>query len=206
MGNPAGRRAVTSATPGRDRLATVGPAAVGPAAVIAALTVFIVMSATLTGTFSAVHLWSAAGLLVIIVATAAVGLVVVRHQPRNPIGWLLAGEAIFMLANIAAGSYALLVYGQGVHALSFAGLPALILSQLFTVSLTGFPLVILLFPDGRLPSWRWRPVVAAYLAIAAATVLAVAIAVLQIAVGPWPPPRWPPQPCSARCAGESSAP
>jgi len=154
-----------------------------PAAVIVALTAFIVLSAVLTGTFSAIHLWSAAGLIVIIVVTAAVGLVVVRHQPRNPIGWLLAGEAIFMLANIGAGSYAQLVYDQGVHALSFAGLPALILSQLFSVSLTGFPPVILLFPDGRLPSRRWRPVLAAYLAIAVVTVLVVAIAVLQVAIG-----------------------
>jgi hypothetical protein len=55
-----------------------------------------------------------------------------RHQQGNLIGWLLTGEAIFMLANIAAGSYAQLVYDQGVHALSFAGLPALILSQLFS--------------------------------------------------------------------------
>ena len=46
------------------------------------------------------------GLFVIIVVTAVVGLVVVRRQPGNPIGWLLAGTAIFMLANIAAGSYA----------------------------------------------------------------------------------------------------
>ena len=108
---------------------------------------------------------------------------VVGHQPRNLIGWLLAGEAIFMLANIAAGAYAQLVYDQGVRALSFAGLPALIFSQLFNVSLTGFPLVILLFPDGRLPSRRWRPVVAAYLAIAVITVLAITIAVLQVAIG-----------------------
>ncbi|HEY1001680.1 MAG TPA: hypothetical protein VGD83_18765, partial [Streptosporangiaceae bacterium] len=99
-----------------------GLAAVALAAVIAALTAFIVLSALLTSTFSAAHLWSAAGLLVIIVVTAAVGLVVVRHQPGNPIGWLLAGEAIFMLLNIAAGAYAQLVYDQGVHALSFAGL------------------------------------------------------------------------------------
>jgi hypothetical protein len=152
-------------------------------AVIVALTAFIVLSAVLSDTFSAVHLWSAAGLIIIIVVTAVVGLVVVRHQPANPIGWLLAGEAIFMLANIAAGSYARLVYDQGVHALSFAALPALILSQVFNVSLTGFPLVILLFPDGRLPSRRWRPVLAAYLAIAAATVVVAAVAVLQVAIG-----------------------
>ena len=43
--------------------------------------------------------------------------------------------------------------------------------------------MILLFPDGRLPSRRWRPVLAAYLAIAVATVVATTIAVLQVAVG-----------------------
>jgi hypothetical protein len=178
MEDPQGGLAVTSASPGRARLSTVTLTAV-----IAALTVFIVLSAVLSGTFSAVHVWSAAGLIVIIVVTAVVGLVVVRHQPGNPIGWLLAGEAIFMLANIAAGAYAQLVYDQGVHALAFAGLPALILSQLFNVSLTGFPLVILLFPDGRLPSRRWRPVLAAYLAITVVTVVIAAVAVLQVAIG-----------------------
>ena len=173
--------AVASATAGRARLATIVLAAV-----IVALTAFIALSGVLIGRFSAAHLWSAAGLIVIIMVTAAVGLVVVRHQPRNPIGWLLAGTAIFMLANIAAGSYAQLVYDQGYHALSFAGLPALILSQLFNVSLTGFPLVILLFPDGRLPSRRWRPVLVAYLAIAVVTVLGTAVAVLQVAIGRHP--------------------
>jgi hypothetical protein len=173
--------AVTSVTAGRARLATIVLAAV-----IVALTAFIALSGVLIGGFSAAHLWSAAGLIVIIMVTAAVGLVVVRHQPRNPIGWLLAGTAIFMLANIAAGSYAQLVYDQGYHALSFAGLPALILSQLFSVSLTGFPLVILLFPDGRLPSRRWRPVLVAYLAIAVVTVLGTAVAVLQVAIGHHP--------------------
>ena len=118
------------------RLATIALAAM-----IVALTAFIVLSAMLDGTFSAAHLWSAASLMVIIMVTAAVGLVVVGHQPRNPIGWLLAGEAIFMLLNIAAGGYAQLVYQFGYHDLAFAGLPALILSQLFNVSLTGFPLV-----------------------------------------------------------------
>ncbi len=181
MEDPPRGLAVTSATARFRFSPRLG--AVVLAAVIVALTAFIVLSAVLIGTFSAAHLWSAAGLIVIIVVTAAVGLVVVGHQPRNLIGWLLAGEAIFMLANIAAGAYAQLVYDQGVRALSFAGLPALIFSQLFNVSLTGFPLVILLFPDGRLPSRRWRPVVAAYLAIAVITVLAITIAVLQVAIG-----------------------
>jgi len=53
---------------------------------------------------------------------------------------------------------------------------------LYSGSLTGLPLVILLFPDGRLPSGRWRWPVAAYLAVAAGAVLATA-GVLEAAVG-----------------------
>jgi len=151
--------------------------------VIVALFAFIVVSALVTGTFSAIKLWSAAGLLAVIAATAAVGLVVARHQPRNPTGWLLAGEAAYMLLSIATGAYAQMVYQLGYHALSFAGLPALVLSQMFSYSLTAFPLVILLFPDGGLPSRRWRPVVWAYLALTAATVLATTAGVLSIAIG-----------------------
>jgi putative flippase GtrA len=66
--------------------------------------------------------------------------------------------------------------------LAFAGPPALVLSQLFSFSLAGFPLVILLFPDGRLPSRRWRWVVRAYVAVAAASVLAISIAILRLVI------------------------
>ena len=153
------------------------------AGVIVALLAFIAASSALTRTFSTISPWAAADLMAIIVVTGAVGLVVAGHQPGNPIGWLLAGESVFMLVSIAGGAWAQLVYQFGYHDLAFAALPALVLDQLFSVSLTGFPLVILLFPDGRLPSRRWRPVVSAYLAIAAAAVVAVTIAVVQVAAG-----------------------
>ena len=77
-------RGMKDAQPGRRVLVTL-------LAAIVALLAFIIVSALVTGTFSALKLWSAAGLLTVIAATAAVGLVVARHQPRNPIGWLLAG-------------------------------------------------------------------------------------------------------------------
>jgi len=153
------------------------------ATLVVALLAFIAVSSVVTGTFSAVKLWSAGAVLVIIVVTAAVGLLVSGHQPRNPIGWLPAGESVFMLLSIAAGAYANLVYDDGYHDLSFAGLPTLVLSQLFSYSLTGFPLVILLFPDGTAPSRRWRWVVSAYLAVTVVSALATSVAVLVVAIG-----------------------
>ena len=149
-------------------------------ALIVALLAFIVVSGALAGTLTLSKLWSVAGFLTVIVVIAATGLVVVGHQPRNPIGWLLTGESLFMLGSVAAGSYATLVYQHGYRDLAFGGPPALVLDELFSYSLAGFPLVILLFPDGRLPSRRWRRAVRAYLAVAVASVLATSIAVLSL--------------------------
>jgi hypothetical protein len=153
------------------------------AAVMVALVAFLGISGALTGTETGGQLWPAVSLLTIVLVTAVAGLVVAVHQPRNPIGWLLAGEAVFMLLSVAGGGYASLVYRLGHRDLAFAGPPALVLNQLFPYLLTGFPLVILLFPDGRLPSRRWRPAVRIYLAITTAVVLATTVAVLILVAG-----------------------
>jgi hypothetical protein len=173
---------MTSATAGRSR-GTARMTTVLLAVAIVALLAFLGVSGTLVGRQPPGSLWAALSLLTIVLVTAVVGLVVAGHQPRNPIGWLLAGEAVFILLSIAGGSYANLVYRLGYHDLAFAGPLALVLDQLFNYLLAGFPLVILLFPDGRLPSRRWRPVVGIYLAMAAASLLATSAAVLIVVAG-----------------------
>ncbi len=98
--------------------------------------------------------------IVIAVPTAAVGVLVARHQPRNPNGWLLLAIAAAVLVSTGAGAYSLLVYRQGRHLpLGQAGL---ILYQLWSPALALYLLIILLFPDGHLPSPRWRWAVWAY--------------------------------------------
>jgi hypothetical protein len=114
---------------------------------------------------------------------AVVGLIVASHQPRNPIGWILAGEAVFILLSVAGGACANMVYRLGYHDLAFAGPPGLVLNQLFSFLLAGFPLVILLFPDGRLPARGWRWALRIYLAICGAAVLATGGAVLMLVAG-----------------------
>jgi hypothetical protein len=153
------------------------------AALMVALLAFLGASAALTGAQPSGQVWAAASLLAMVLVIAVVGLVVAGHQPRNPIGWLLAGQAAFMLLSVAGGAYASLVYRHGYRDLAFAGPLALVLNQLFSYVLTGFPLVILLFPDGRLPSRRWRWAVRIYLAIAAAAALATGVAVLILVAG-----------------------
>jgi len=153
------------------------------AAVMVALLAFLGVSGALNGTVTGGQVWGAVSLLTIVLVTGVVGLVVAGHQPRNPIGWLLAGEAVFMLLSVAGGSYANLVYRLGHRDLAFAGPLALVLNQLFSYLLIGFPLVILLFPDGRLPSRRWRTVVRIYLAVTTAAVAGTSLAVLILVAG-----------------------
>ena len=171
---------MTAPAPRRDR--RTPPAVVVLAGVMVILLGFLVLMAPLSGQLSLGHFWSAAGLLTVIVVIAAVGLIVVAHQPRNPVGWLLCGEAVLILVSIDAGAGASLLYAHGHQGPPVAGPAVLVLSQMFNYSLAGFPVVILLFPDGRLPSRRWRWALAAYLAMVGAAVVATAVATGIIAV------------------------
>ena len=98
--------------------------------------------------------------LMIAIPSAAVGVLVARRQRRNPIGWLLLGIAAAVLLSTGAGAYSLLVYRLGRDLP--LGTLGLMLYQLWSPALALFLLVILLFPDGGLPSQRWRWVVWAY--------------------------------------------
>jgi len=94
---------------------------------------------------------------------AAVGWIVARRQPRNPIGWLLLIAPLDVFLTDDASVYSLLVYRLG-RPLPL-GWVALLVSYTFLVTFVTLPLVILLFPDGRLPSRRWRWVLRGYLAV-----------------------------------------
>jgi len=95
---------------------------------------------------------------------AAVGVVVARHQPRNPVGWfLLMGMFLFILAG-EAGSYMVLRYRLGYTHLPLVPV-AVVLQSLWVAAFALFPLVFLFFPDGRLPSRRWRWVFWVYVAL-----------------------------------------
>ena len=93
----------------------------------------------------------------------SVGLVIAWRQPRNPIGWLmLAGPALALL-SIDGTLYAALTYRPGYH-LPF-GVVGILLDASWFVGNGALALVILLFPDGALPSPRWRWVLRLYLVV-----------------------------------------
>ena len=96
-----------------------------------------------------------------VLACAAVGVVVGRHQPGNPVGWLLLGFTLLVMLSIDAGYYAVFCYSHGHREWWFAPV-AVLLVPLWAPAAALFSLVILLFPDGRVPSRRWWWVLLAY--------------------------------------------
>jgi hypothetical protein len=169
----------------RTRLATPRAAsflAAGVIVLIAALPVAGVLTGQ-TRRFDASTLKTVVGLLVVVLVVGAVGLVVARHQPGNPIGWLLLLTANWIPLTIVAGSYATYVYHSGHQAIPLLSPAALILGELFTLVIAVFPMVTLLFPDGRLPSRGWRWVVGVYLALCLSVPVSLAVAVAVAIAG-----------------------
>ena len=112
--------------------------------------------------------------LVIGVPCAVVGVLVARRQPRNPIGWLFLVIAACVSLGTDGPDYAFLDYDLGHHLpLSPAGLAV---GQLWGPGLFLLFVVILLFPDGRLPSGFWRRALWVYCAIYAVLLVATAVA------------------------------
>jgi hypothetical protein len=97
----------------------------------------------------------------VVVVYAGVGFIVARRQPGNPIGWLLMGFIQLLMLSSIVGWYAVLYYRFGHRGLPLAPV-AVLLQPVWAPALLMFPVVILLFPDGRLASRRWRWTLMAY--------------------------------------------
>ncbi len=93
-----------------------------------------------------------------LVAFPLSGTVILRKQPRNVVGWLLAGIGVVWAIGAYGDSYAYfgLVIAPGTLPAPDVG--ALISNGIWApaIGLTG-TFLFLLFPDGRLPGRRWRP-------------------------------------------------
>jgi hypothetical protein len=104
-----------------------------------------------------------AGVLLVFSIPAAL---IVSRQPRNPIGWLLAAIGYGVGVGDFAGEYGYYAVLTAPGALP-AAIPVLWLETLgLWLTFVSVPLLLLLFPDGRLPSRAWRPVAWATLATA----------------------------------------
>jgi two-component system, NarL family, sensor kinase len=83
------------------------------------------------------------------------GALLLARLPRHPLGWILCAAGLGTMLGAAGAEYA--IYSHFVHPLP-AGLWAGWVSEWISAPIVLVPAVaILLFPDGRLPSRRWRP-------------------------------------------------
>ena len=98
------------------------------------------------------------GFMVLLLAYPLVGAVVASRRPRHPIGWLLLVGGLMVVVDSLAGSYSQLALAGAPADPSVVGLLAAgMRNWTWTVfSVCALLLVPLLFPDGRLPSARWR--------------------------------------------------
>ena len=119
--------------------------------------------------------------LVIGVPCTGVGILVARRQPRNPLGWLFLVIAVCLFLGTDGGDYAFLGYRLGHH-LPF-GVAAVLLGQFWGPGIAAFPAVVLLFPDGRLPSALWRWALWAYGTLYAVLVGSLAVGTVQALIG-----------------------
>ena len=94
-----------------------------------------------------------------LLAFSVVGAIIASRQPRNAIGWIFCGVGVTVGLNSFAGDYAEFWlasgFGNTILGENAAWLSSWLWSLLLYVPTSS---VLLLFPDGRLPSPRWRPV------------------------------------------------
>jgi hypothetical protein len=97
--------------------------------------------------------------LVTLLTFSVVGAIIASRHPRNTLGWLFCSVGVTIGLNSFVGDYAEFWLASG-FGMSSLGETAAWLSSWLWILLVYFPtsLLLLLFPDGRLPSPRWRPV------------------------------------------------
>jgi signal transduction histidine kinase len=98
------------------------------------------------------------------VGFAGVGALVAARK-SNMVGWLFLAEGLVLALTIGTKDYAARIGGATLPGAPWAGwICTIVLDAIFPT----LSLALLLFPDGRLPSPRWRPV--AWVAVAAGVV------------------------------------
>jgi hypothetical protein len=99
-------------------------------------------------------------------AYGVAGLLVAWRKPGNVVGWLMLGGAAFGAAGESASFYTVADYRLHSGHLPLGWL-AVLAQPGWAPCIVALGLIVLLFPDGRLPGPRWRWYVGAYLALGA---------------------------------------
>jgi hypothetical protein len=94
---------------------------------------------------------------VVAVTFPALGLLILSRRPKHPIGWLFCGAGLVAGLDHFCGEYAIYALLAQPSSLPAGQVAAWMSSWLWVPSNALLVYVVLLFPDGQLPSERWRP-------------------------------------------------
>jgi hypothetical protein len=98
-----------------------------------------------------------AAAIAVFFVSAVVGALVASRLPTNPIGWILLGLVASLALSGATDGYVVRAVDDG-RLTGTAQWAALYASDGWLLLLAALFLLLLLFPDGRLPTRRWRVV------------------------------------------------
>jgi signal transduction histidine kinase len=105
---------------------------------------------------------------VAVVVYAGVGGLIAARVPGNAIGWLLTLEGLLLAVSMFLEQYGLRGLATAPGSLPAVRPVSALGSSTQNLAVASLIVLVLLFPDGRLPSRRWRPVL--WIAIAAVIV------------------------------------
>ncbi len=94
--------------------------------------------------------------ILFVTAFGTVGALIASRRPENPIGWVFCGMGLALVMAVFAGNYAQYSLLVESGALPRAETAAWVGNWIWLVALSPLGFFLLLFPDGRPPSPRWR--------------------------------------------------
>jgi signal transduction histidine kinase len=106
--------------------------------------------------------WTGVAYSAAALASSGTGLVLAIRRPANPIGWLLLANGLVLVAHQVATPYADYTALEDPGALPGAEWAVLFHERAWPTLFVCVTAIALVFPDGRLPSprWRWIAIVA----------------------------------------------
>ena len=105
-----------------------------------------------------------------VLAYAGAGGLLARRVPGNAIGWLLGLAGLSLTVAMLTEQYALYGLATAPGAVPAAKVAGVVSAAAVALTVILLFVLVLLFPDGRLPSRRWRPVLWALAVVAAGLV------------------------------------
>ena len=106
-------------------------------------------------------------------AFATVGALVASRQPRNAVGWMFLGVALLVALSVLGGEYANYVFVENPGFLPGGYLAGWLYLWTWFPTLALIVAVPMVFPDGRVPGPRWRPVLRGWFVFVAGVVASV---------------------------------